>query len=151
MSEAAEAAALAHLIDCEDDLHSDDLDRLEEEAEQELLADMEREGLDTTTPPESAEDAQDEADDSYEYGPLSREDVHEILADLRKHGMMECLRRHILPAPSKVRRMHLPDRYPASLARCYAGTCERSYASHARCWTWPSRSRMPFFLCSKWY
>lgn len=103
MSEAADAAALERLIDREDDLDSEDLDRLEDEAEQEMLADMEHEGLDTASPPASTEDDPDDAVDSYEYGPLSPDAVRGILVDLRKHGMMECLRRHIVPEPSNVR------------------------------------------------
>lgn len=100
MSEAADVAALAHLLDQEDDLDSEDLDRLEDEAEEELLADMQQEGIEAPSSPSSSDDT------DYVFGPMSQEDVQCILADLRAHGMMECLQRHILPAPSKVCYVH---------------------------------------------
>ncbi|WFD26849.1 NAD-dependent histone deacetylase sir2 [Malassezia nana] len=96
MSEAADAAALAHLLDQEDDLDSEDLDRLEDEAEKELLADIKQEGLEAPSSLSGSDDT------DYVFGPMSQEDVQCIIADLRAHGLMECLQRHILPTPSKM-------------------------------------------------
>ena len=66
-----EAEALAQLTSLDDDLDSEDLDRLEDEADEEMMQEIAR------------EDAAD---------------------DLREHGMLECLRRHVVYTPSKVRR-----------------------------------------------
>lgn len=95
------AEALAELATLDDDLNSEDLDRLEEEAEQEMMEELEREGVQG-----AAELAEEGASSSSEpeYGPLSREEIGDVIHDLREHGILVCLQRHVVSQPEKVRR-----------------------------------------------
>lgn len=102
LSEVAPSAeALAELATLDDDLNSEDLDRLEEEAEQEMMEELEREGVQG-----AAELAEEGASSSSEpeYGPLSREEIGDVIHDLREHGILVCLQRHVVSQPEKVRR-----------------------------------------------
>ncbi|WFD39681.1 NAD-dependent histone deacetylase sir2 [Malassezia japonica] len=93
------AEALAELATLDDDLNSEDLDRLEEEAEQEMMEELEREGVQG-----AAELAEEGASSSSEpeYGPLSREEVSDVIHDLREHGILVCLQRHVVSQPEKI-------------------------------------------------
>lgn len=117
MESASETAALQALIDMDDEIDSDTLDDLEEEAEREMMEELQRENEEeahdnnaiaepASSPVSASSSDEEEASStdmvSYEFGPLSKEHVNEVLSDLRKYGLMECLRRHIVPAPSMV-------------------------------------------------
>lgn len=77
-----------------------------------------------------------------EFGPLSREEVGEVLQDLRDHGMLECLRRHVVSTPGKVCRTTDADCAPASLVRRDACTCPADTAAF-----YASRGRSKPVLC----
>lgn len=98
-----EAEALAQLTSLDDDLDSEDLDRLEDEAEEEMMQEIAREDAAEEPAGSPSPAASDDASEP-EFGPLSREEIATVLDDLREHGMLECLRRHVVYTPSKVRR-----------------------------------------------
>lgn len=97
----AEAEALAQLASLDDELDSEDLDRLEDEAEEEMMQEIAREEA-ADVPAASPSPAASEDASEAEFGPLSREEISTVLNDLREHGMLECLRRHVVYTPSKV-------------------------------------------------
>ena len=101
MTDTQDLAALKRLTELDDDLDSDALDHLEDEAEKELMEEMEYENLACQSPSLSSR-SDESASSDYVFGPLAPEDVAEILHDLRKLGMVECLRRHIMPNPSRI-------------------------------------------------
>ena len=101
MTDTQDLAALKRLTELDDDLDSDALDHLEEEAEKELMEEMESENLACQSPSMSSRSDESESSD-YVFGPLAPDDVADILHDLRELGMVECLRRHIMPNPSRI-------------------------------------------------
>ena len=101
MTDTQDLAALQRLTELDDDLDSDALDHLEEEAEKELMEEMESENLACQSPSMSSR-SDESASSDYVFGPLAPDDVADILHDLRELGMVECLRRHIMPNPSRI-------------------------------------------------
>ncbi|WFC94392.1 NAD-dependent histone deacetylase sir2 [Malassezia brasiliensis] len=99
--DAAETDALAQLASLDDELDSEDLDRLEDEAEEEMMQEIAREEA-ADPPAASPPPAASEDESEPEFGPLSREEISTVLDDLREHGMLECLRRHVVYTPSKI-------------------------------------------------
>lgn len=101
MTDTQDLEALKRLTELDDDLDSDTLDHLEEEAEKELTEEMENENHthQTLLSPSGSDESESSA---YIFGPLAPDDVAEVLSDLRELGMVECLRRHIMPNPSRI-------------------------------------------------
>ena len=114
-----DVVALRRLVELDDDVGSDELDKLEDEAELEMLEEMQREGEvvlendahESETVPDESNDAlllvPAESDDEeekevsdYEFGPLASDEIARVVSDLRQHGLVECLRRHIVPNPA---------------------------------------------------
>ncbi|PKI84955.1 Sir2p [Malassezia vespertilionis] len=109
---ADKAKVLEEILQLDDDYDSEELDRLEEEAEEEMEKEIKQEkeavheqevadealranGADALpASPASTEDAGEES-----YGPLDPEHVAQVLSDLREHGMIACLQKHIVPNP----------------------------------------------------
>lgn len=121
---------MERIASLDDDVDSEDLDRLEEQAEGEMLETMGAGPSDEEEPqgergPESDESSEEE-DRSDEpagpdapgpasgssggsrspspevYGFLEPEYVATVVSDLREHGMIECLRRHAIARPSNI-------------------------------------------------
>lgn len=134
-SEACASEALVDLASLDDDFDSEELDRLEDEAEQEMLEELAREGNTEALHPDPDTESTSDAS-APEFGPLSREEIADVLSDLHERGMLACLQRHVLPHPDKVRRFlfHADlDCAAASFFGCDAGRFLCSL-SRAPCW-----------------
>lgn len=92
-ADSLDPAALAELAALDDGWDSDELERMEDEAERE----MREEGVHV-----SGEDSAPSSPSDASFGPLEREEVAAILEDLRGAGLLACLRKHIIPHPDKI-------------------------------------------------
>lgn len=106
MSELQDVEALKSLASLDDDLDSDALDELENEAERELIEELQQEGESCASPDEERGDGSPASASGTSsppvFGPLAPDEVARIISDLREMGLAECLRRHILPDPSRI-------------------------------------------------
>ncbi|WFD41846.1 NAD-dependent histone deacetylase sir2 [Malassezia psittaci] len=93
---------LSELAELDSDLDSEDLDRLEDEAEKEMMEELQREGtMEAVSLTADASSASEHSDANF--GPLPREEIQELLFDLQQLGLAECVRKVVSTDAEKPR------------------------------------------------
>ena len=99
--EGVEPNALSALAELDSDLDSEDLDKIEDEAEKEMIEEFQRQG--TMEAVSLTADASSSSEHSeVDFGPLPREEIQELLLDLEQLGLAGCLQKVVSTDAEKV-------------------------------------------------
>ncbi|WFC97759.1 NAD-dependent histone deacetylase sir2 [Malassezia yamatoensis] len=99
--EGVEPDALSAVVELDSEIGSEDLDRLESEAEKEMMEELQREGtMEAVSLTADASSASEHSEANF--GPLPREEIQELLLDLQQLGLAECLRKVVSTDAEKI-------------------------------------------------